>query len=144
MDEVPGRLLGMKPTLVIDEVLVEVRREARRRRVMLGDSKQRHLLLVDKRHRGGPKIIITLDGNTTRDRTNQLTGVGFYMAGHRTESKGSKMMGDRIRNPMHSPSGFHSSTEPSSITTQSDNISLPCQRPIGATIQTSHSYITVF
>lgn len=38
LDDVRGRLLGIKPFLSIDEIFAEVRQEEYRRRVMLGDS----------------------------------------------------------------------------------------------------------
>lgn len=40
LDEVRGRLLGMKQIPAIDEIFAKVQREASRRPVMLGDSKQ--------------------------------------------------------------------------------------------------------
>ena len=39
LDEVRGRLLGIKPLRPIEEVFAEVRREGSRKRRMLGDSK---------------------------------------------------------------------------------------------------------
>ena len=39
LDEVWGRLLGLKPLPPIEEVFSEVRREESRKRVMLGESK---------------------------------------------------------------------------------------------------------
>lgn len=39
LDEVRGRLLGIRPLLAIGEIFSEVRREKSQKRVMLGDSK---------------------------------------------------------------------------------------------------------
>lgn len=40
LDEVQGKLLGIKPTLTIDEIFAEVRYEASQKLLILGDFKQ--------------------------------------------------------------------------------------------------------